>query len=86
MDIFSAGCVLAELFLEGTPLFTLSQLFKYRQGDFDLETQLSPISEESVRVRGLLKLPACSFSNEYVLLIGTHKENGGHGPVGAAKL
>ncbi|KAL5523732.1 hypothetical protein ACEPAG_7905 [Sanghuangporus baumii] len=49
MDVFSAGCVIAELFLEGTPLFTLSQLFKYRQDDFDLEAQLSPINEESIR-------------------------------------
>jgi phosphoinositide-3-kinase regulatory subunit 4 len=29
MDIFSVGCVIAELFLE-TPIFTLSTLFKYR--------------------------------------------------------
>ncbi|KAF8435557.1 hypothetical protein BGX38DRAFT_1274971 [Terfezia claveryi] len=35
MDVFSLGCVIAELFLEGTPLFSLSQLFKYRKGEFD---------------------------------------------------
>lgn len=34
MDIFSAGCVIAELFLE-TPIFSLSQLFKYRRGEYD---------------------------------------------------
>ncbi|KAM0715839.1 hypothetical protein Q7P37_008353 [Cladosporium fusiforme] len=34
MDIFSLGCVLAELFTE-TPTFTLSQLFKYRKGEYD---------------------------------------------------
>jgi phosphoinositide-3-kinase, regulatory subunit 4 len=33
MDIFSAGCVIAELFVE-TPIFSLSQLFKYRQGEY----------------------------------------------------
>jgi phosphoinositide-3-kinase regulatory subunit 4 len=34
MDIFSLGCVLAELFTE-TPTFTLSQLFKYRKKEYD---------------------------------------------------
>ncbi|KAH3745776.1 Serine/threonine-protein kinase ppk19 [Pelomyxa schiedti] len=35
MDVFSLGCVIAELFLEGTPLFDLSQLLDYRKGDYD---------------------------------------------------
>lgn len=30
-DIFSAGCVLAQLFLDGEPLFDLSQLLQYRK-------------------------------------------------------
>lgn len=34
MDIFSAGCVIAELFLE-TPIFDLSQMYKYKKGEFD---------------------------------------------------
>ncbi|KAL8659199.1 MAG: hypothetical protein Q9226_000537 [Calogaya cf. arnoldii] len=34
MDVFSVGCVIAELFLE-SPIFTLSQLYKYRKGEFD---------------------------------------------------
>lgn len=34
MDVFSVGCVIAELFLE-SPIFSLSQLFKYRKGDYD---------------------------------------------------
>ncbi len=34
MDIFSVGCVIAELFLEA-PIFSLSQLFKYRQGEYN---------------------------------------------------
>ncbi|KAI0634092.1 hypothetical protein C8Q77DRAFT_1109727 [Trametes polyzona] len=49
MDCFSAGCVIAELFLEGKPLFTLSELFKYREGELKLETQLGSIEEDSVR-------------------------------------
>ncbi|KAJ2802534.1 Serine/threonine-protein kinase, partial [Coemansia helicoidea] len=32
MDIFSAGCVIAELFLDGNPLFSLSRLLQYRRG------------------------------------------------------
>jgi phosphoinositide-3-kinase regulatory subunit 4 len=50
MDCFSAGCVIAELFLEGAPLFTLSQLFKYREGEFNVDSYLSAIDDEGVRV------------------------------------
>lgn len=32
MDIFSAGCVIAEIFLGGKPLFDLPSLLKYRTG------------------------------------------------------
>ncbi|KAF5392892.1 hypothetical protein D9757_000800 [Collybiopsis confluens] len=49
MDCFSVGCVIAELFLEGAPLFTLSQLFKYREGEFSVEPHLSMIEDEGVR-------------------------------------
>ncbi|CAK5279344.1 unnamed protein product [Mycena citricolor] len=49
MDCFSAGCVIAELFLEGTPLFTLSQLFKYREGEYNVDGPLSAIEDEGVR-------------------------------------
>ncbi len=51
MDCFSAGCVLAELFLEGAPLFSLSQLFKYREGELSVDAQLAGIDDEGVRVR-----------------------------------
>jgi phosphoinositide-3-kinase regulatory subunit 4 len=30
MDVFSAGCVIAELYLEGEALFDLSALLAYR--------------------------------------------------------
>lgn len=53
MDCFSAGCVIAELFLEGAPLFSLSQLFKYREGEFSVDTQLGNIDDEHVRVSGI---------------------------------
>ena len=42
MDIFSAGCVIAEIFMEGTPLFDLSALQNYRKGKFAPERVLGP--------------------------------------------
>ncbi|RIA90300.1 hypothetical protein C1645_712201 [Glomus cerebriforme] len=49
MDIFSLGCVIAELFLEGTPIFSLSQLFKYRSGEYDPKVSLEKIEDEDIR-------------------------------------
>ncbi|XP_015247150.1 PREDICTED: phosphoinositide 3-kinase regulatory subunit 4 [Cyprinodon variegatus] len=49
MDIFSAGCVVAELFTEGVPLFDLSQLLAYRKGHFQAEQVLMKIEDESIR-------------------------------------
>lgn len=34
MDIYSAGCVIAELFMDGQPLFSLADLFKYKRGEW----------------------------------------------------
>lgn len=49
MDIFSVGCVIAELFLEA-PIFSLSQLFKYRQGEYNPEhSHLSKIQDSNIR-------------------------------------
>ena len=49
MDIFSLGCVLAELFTE-SPTFTLSQLFKYRKKEYDPAfALLSKIDDVHVR-------------------------------------
>lgn len=49
MDIFSVGCVIAELFLEA-PIFSLSQLFKYRQGEYDPQsTHLCNIQDPDIR-------------------------------------
>ncbi|KAM7248870.1 hypothetical protein CapIbe_000909 [Capra ibex] len=49
MDIFPAGCVIAELFTEGVPLFDLSQLLAYRNGQFFPEQVLSKIEDRSIR-------------------------------------
>lgn len=49
MDVFSAGCVIAELFLE-TPIFSLSQLFLYREGKYDpVISHLSTIPDKDLR-------------------------------------
>ncbi|BGP14610.1 Serine/threonine-protein kinase [Rhodosporidiobolus nylandii] len=53
MDVFALGCVLAELWMEGTPPFTLSQLFKYREGEYSVETYLAEI--EDVEIRSLIR-------------------------------
>ncbi|EME40865.1 hypothetical protein DOTSEDRAFT_74427 [Dothistroma septosporum NZE10] len=49
MDIFSLGCVLAELFTEA-PTFTLSQLFRYRRGEYDPTVALlNKVDDEHIR-------------------------------------
>lgn len=49
MDVFSAGCVIAQMFLE-SELFSLAQLYKYRRGEYDpVITYLSLISDKDVR-------------------------------------
>jgi len=49
MDVFSVGCVIAELFLEA-PIFSLSQLYKYRKGEYDPQYgYLSKIQDRDVR-------------------------------------
>jgi hypothetical protein len=49
LDCFSAGCVIAELFLEGLPLFTLSQLFNIVKANIKLIATLD-IGNEGVQV------------------------------------
>jgi phosphoinositide-3-kinase regulatory subunit 4 len=49
MDVFSVGCVIAELFLE-TPIFSLSQLYSYRKGEYDPAiSHLSKIPDKDLR-------------------------------------
>jgi phosphoinositide-3-kinase, regulatory subunit 4 len=49
MDMFSVGCVIAEIFLEG-PIFSLSQIFKYKTGEYSPEhTHLNKIEDSDVR-------------------------------------
>lgn len=43
------GCVIAELFTEGVPLFDLSQLLAYRNGLFSPDQVLNKIEDRSIR-------------------------------------
>ncbi|ORY82386.1 Other/VPS15 protein kinase [Leucosporidium creatinivorum] len=58
MDVFALGCVFAELWMEGTPPFTLSQLFKYREGQYSPEPYLAEIEDVEIRnlIRSMLSL------------------------------
>lgn len=57
MDIFSAGCVITELFTEGTPPFDLSLLLSYRIGDYSPWKVLEKIEDPNIRelVRHMLQ-------------------------------
>ncbi|KAI9635914.1 uncharacterized protein MKK02DRAFT_25800 [Dioszegia hungarica] len=49
MDVFSAGCVLAEMWTDGRTVFNLSELFAYRDGALGLEGILDNIEDRHVR-------------------------------------
>jgi phosphoinositide-3-kinase, regulatory subunit 4 len=58
-DIFSLGCVLAQLYLDGVPLFDLSQLLAYKKGDLNhLNAMLKRIQDEEIRemIRSMLEI------------------------------
>jgi phosphoinositide-3-kinase regulatory subunit 4 len=59
MDLFSVGCILAELFCDGVPPFSLSQLFSYRKGEYkaELDAYLSQIEDA-----GVLRMVAAMLS------------------------
>ncbi|KAJ2671235.1 Serine/threonine-protein kinase [Coemansia sp. RSA 1085] len=48
MDIFSAGCVIAELFLDGNPLFSLSRLLQYRKGTVTAAALVADIPDKQI--------------------------------------
>ena len=50
-DVFSLGCALGELFLDGSALFDLSQLLAYRRGDYDPSQQLQAVADRDARAR-----------------------------------
>ena len=70
MDVFSVGCVIAELFLE-SPIFSLSQLYKYRKGEYDPHHgYLNRIQDKDIRelVSHMIQLePESRYSAEEYL-------------------
>lgn len=46
MDLFSLGCVIAELYMDGEPAFSLLDLYRYKRGD--MEPAL-PIGDHNIR-------------------------------------
>ncbi|KAJ3628705.1 hypothetical protein Zmor_003943, partial [Zophobas morio] len=49
MDIFSLGCLLAELFNDGIPLFSYSQLLAYHDNKYEPENALGSISDPRIK-------------------------------------
>ncbi|XP_039265322.2 phosphoinositide 3-kinase regulatory subunit 4-like [Styela clava] len=49
MDIFSAGCVIAELFTDGTPPFDFSQLLAFRQKKYYPTACLAKIDDPHIK-------------------------------------
>lgn len=47
------SCVIAELFLEGSPIFNFSQLLSYRKGEYDPTPIINRISD--VHIQNLVK-------------------------------
>ena len=45
-DVYSSGCVIGELFLDGQPLLTLADLFKYKKGEYTPNLDAATISPE----------------------------------------
>ncbi|XP_052760753.1 phosphoinositide 3-kinase regulatory subunit 4-like [Mya arenaria] len=71
MDIFSAGCVISELFTDGTPPFDLSQLLAYRNREYSPWKVLEKIDDQNVRdlVRHMMqKEPSHRLSAEEYLI------------------
>ncbi|XP_050436051.1 phosphoinositide 3-kinase regulatory subunit 4 [Adelges cooleyi] len=70
MDIFSAGCSIAEMFTDGHPLFDLSQLLAYRNGEYDPNPHIESIEDQGIKdlIKSMIQLnPADRCSAELYL-------------------
>ena len=76
MDVFSVGCVIAELFLEA-PIFSLSQLYKYRKGEYDPSYgHLDKLDDKDVRelISHMIQIePESRYSADEYLNFWRHK-------------
>ena len=48
-DVFSLGCALGELFIDGSALFDLSQLLAFRRGEHDPSASLAGVADGDAR-------------------------------------
>ncbi|KZP22183.1 hypothetical protein FIBSPDRAFT_953036 [Athelia psychrophila] len=80
MDVFGAGCAIAELFLEDAPGFTAHtrQLFKFREGELSVDGTLilGTIEDEGVRTMAMryLEMPQALKANGIFKLTTKAKE------------
>lgn len=71
MDLFSLGCVIAELYSDGEPTFTLSQLFKFVKHEFipDLsnirDSHMKNLVKELIQHEPGIRTPAKKLLKEY---------------------
>jgi hypothetical protein len=63
------------MFLEGTSIFSLSQLFKYKSGDYSPNEQLEKIEDVDIRVSGFIS-KWMQRDDKTVMLILLHAEFG----------
>ena len=56
MDVFSVGCVIAEILMDGLPLFSLSKLQQYRKGNYDPSNELVKYIPDQTMVKLILKM------------------------------
>ena len=56
-DVFSLGCVIASVWLNGDPVFTLPGLLRFKDGEGEeMEGKVMKITDGSVRkVRGVMR-------------------------------
>lgn len=52
MDTFSTGCIIAEIFMDGYPLFDLAHLQNYRKGVYDPKADL----KKRIKDKNILEL------------------------------
>lgn len=58
MDMFSAGCCIAELYNDGTPLFNLSDMFKFKNGELNIKEVLKANIKDDTLVDLILDIVA----------------------------
>lgn len=75
MDVFAVGCVLAELFADGKPLFEYSDVLEYRRGLFDPapciteklgHTEVADIVKHMTQIDASCRLSASQYLDLYI--------------------